>query len=207
LRSLSDFAGPSVGLAATTTIQSQHCYRQAMNVSWSVRSEAGARRHLIVGCRLFGALAACCALALLSPAVASACAGGWQVQDLQSQLMCPTCHVPLDQSQSTEANRIRAFIDGRCKAGWSEQRVKSTLVAQFGEAILAAPPVSGFGALAWVVPGAVLLVGMTICAVLAFSWTKRRGRPVAPGEARATSATDLDPAVERQIDAELDDFD
>jgi cytochrome c-type biogenesis protein CcmH len=177
-----------------------------MNVSCPVRPAAGGRRHLGVRRRLFGALAVCCALALLSPAVASACAGGWQVQDLQSQLMCPTCHVPLDQSQSTEADRIRAFIDGRCKAGWSEQRVKSTLISQFGEAILAAPPFSGFDALAWVVPGALLIVGVSICGALALSWTRRRPGS-APGAASKTLAPEPDEALEQRIDAGLDDLD
>jgi cytochrome c-type biogenesis protein CcmH len=176
-----------------------------MNVSWRMPA-AGGRRHLGVGLRLVGALAVC-VLPLWSPAVASACTGGWQVRDLQSQLMCPTCHVPLDQSQSTEADRIRAFIDGRCKAGWSEQRVKSTLISQFGEAILAAPPLSGFDALAWVVPGALLLLGVSICGVLALSWTRRRAGSSALDEARTTLAAEPDEALERRIDAGLDDLD
>ena len=141
---------------------------------------------------------------LLTPAIAAACVGGWQEQDLQSQLMCPTCHVPLDQSQSTEANRIRAFITGRCKAGWSEQKVKQSLVAQFGDAILAAPPVSGFDALAWIVPGVVLLAGAALCSALAVTWSGRRTPKASPASDTTDEAAGLDPALERRIDAELD---
>jgi hypothetical protein len=32
-----------------------------------------------------------------APSIAAACRnGGWQPPELESQLMCPTCHVPLD---------------------------------------------------------------------------------------------------------------
>ena len=143
------------------------------------------------------------ALPLAAPDIAVACVGGWRPEDLQSQLMCPTCHVPLDQSQSQEAAKIRLFIQRQCAAGWSEQRVKKSLVAQFGEAILAAPPMRGFDALAWALPGAVLLGGAAVCATLALAWSRRRRR-AAP--AAADEPSPLDPATARRIDADLKEF-
>ena len=81
--------------------------------------------------------------------------------------------------------------------GWSEQRVKSYLVAQYGEEILAAPPAHGFGLLAWVIPPAVLLVGGGVALLLARAWARGRGGgppppPAVPGD-----------ALDARIDADL----
>ena len=125
-------------------------------------------------------LALAAALLLALPARASAT---WSVTDLESQVMCPVCHQPLDQSQSAAADRIRSIIAAKHAQGWSEQRTKDFLVAQYGEEILAAPPTHGFGLLAWVVPGVVLLGGGAVAVVLARRWSRgRSGPPGSPPE-------------------------
>jgi cytochrome c-type biogenesis protein CcmH len=116
------------------------------------------------------------ALLVAPPAGAAAT---WSVTDLESQVMCPVCHQPLNQSQSFAADRIRKIIVAKHAQGWSEQRVKNYLVAQYGEEILAAPPQHGFGLLAWLVPAAVLLGGGAVAVVLAMRWSRGRGGPPA----------------------------
>lgn len=133
------------------------------------------------------------ALLLASPAQAAPAT--WSVTDLESQLMCPVCHQLLNQSQSTEADLIRHQIQVRHDQGWSEQRVRDYLVAQYGQEILAAPPTHGFGLLAWVIPAAVLLVGGVVALFLARTWARGRGGgspPAAP-----------DDALDARIDADL----
>ncbi len=146
--------------------------------------------------RRLAAIAAACLIAL--PAPAWAAGADWSPADLESQLMCLVCNQRLDQSESAFADQIRAVIQQKHDAGWSEQRVKDYLVARYGEEILAAPPKHGFDLLAWVVPGAVLLLGAAVAAALAVAWSRSR-TPSPPGAG-------VDPVVEARIDAELERF-
>ena len=131
---------------------------------------------------------------LLTAPVAAACSGGWQPQSLDSELMCPTCHVPLNQSDSQAAQDIRNFVAQRCRAGWSEQRTRQALIDQFGTAILAAPPFRGFNALAWLVPAGLLGIGMVVASGLAIAWSRRAGadQPTPPTSIPADLAARID---------------
>jgi cytochrome c-type biogenesis protein CcmH len=152
--------------------------------------------------RLAACLSAACALLLAAPGVALAC-NGWSEQDMQTQLMCITCHVPIDQSDSRFAQHVRDFLHQKCRAGWTSSRVKDTLVREFGEEILAAPPRHGFTLLAWLVPGAALLTGIGVAVELARRWSRsRRGPPGPP----ARGEGDLDADMDARIDADLARF-
>lgn len=139
-----------------------------------------------------------------APAPASATPASWSVPNLENQLMCPVCHDLLSQSQSAVADSIRQFIQQKHDQGWSQQRVVNALVAQYGQAILAAPPKHGFGLVAWIVPGLVLLIGIAVAAALALAWSRSRS-----GGGGSVLAADgpLDPELERRIDRELRDDD
>ena len=153
--------------------------------------------------RLAASLVAALTLCLAAPAAAQAC-NGWTEQDMQTQLMCITCRVPIDQSESPFANHVRAFVHQKCQAGWTSSQVKDTLVARFGEEILAAPPKHGFTLLAWLVPGAVLLAGVGVAVTLARRWSRsRRGRP---GPSAGDGESDLDDDMTARIDADLARF-
>jgi cytochrome c-type biogenesis protein CcmH len=147
--------------------------------------------------RLLTCLGATLAVGLAAPSAALAC-NGWSEQDMQTQLMCVTCRVPIDQSESRFAQHVRSFLHQKCVAGWTGSQVKDTLVRQFGEEILAAPPKRGFDLLAWLVPGAVLLAGVGIAAALAVRWSRSR-----PGPPRPPPGGDLDAALAARIDADM----
>lgn len=138
----------------------------------------------------------------LSASTATGSNRGWTPQDLESQLMCPTCHVPLDQSDSQAAQDIRNFIQQRYNAGWSEQRTKQALINQFGTPILAAPPFQGFDALAWLVPALILALGAAIALGLVWAWTHSR-----PARAGAKELPPPDPTLLARIEADLDGLD
>ena len=142
------------------------------------------------------------ALALVLPTssvTASAASRAWSTADLESQLMCPTCHVPLDQSDSAEAQDIRTFVQQRHDAGWSEQRTRQALIDRFGTRILAAPPFQGFDMLAWLIPGVILLGGGASALGLAWTWARRRN-PTSVGEGPSAP----EPALLARIQADIE---
>ena len=145
------------------------------------------RRASLVGLVIVAAL-------LAFPAAAQAC-NGWAEPDMETQLMCPTCHQVLADSQSSIASNIRAHLQTWCTAGWTSGRVKDRLIAQFGPEILASPPKSGFDLRAWVIPGAALAGGVAVATALALRWRGRRDPPPPPPT--------IDAALAARIDADL----
>lgn len=93
--------------------------------------------------------------------------------ELEGELVCPTCHTTLDQSNAPVALRMKAFVRQRIAAGDTKSEIKGQLVAQFGKGVLAAPEKNGFDLLAWVLPIAGLLAGAAVLTVLAWRWTRR----------------------------------
>ena len=74
------------------------------------------------------------------------------LEELENEVNCPTCKTTLALSNAPVADRIRAFISERIAAGDTKSEIKTALVGEFGEGILAAPPKEGFNLLAWVLP-------------------------------------------------------
>src|ERR1700757_3988324 len=109
--------------------------------------------------------AAVLAVALVFAAPAAACAHPrTSLNYLQGQVMCPTCHTTLDMSDSLAAQQIKGFIAKRIAACWTAQHIESALVANYGQAILAAPSHKGFDLLAWWLPIARVLGGALVLA-------------------------------------------
>jgi cytochrome c-type biogenesis protein CcmH len=134
--------------------------------------------------------------------VALAKGGRPSLDKLESEIVCPVCKPEtLDQSTSAVALRMKAFIKERIAAGDSEAEIKSKLVAQFGEQVLAAPPRKGFNLLAWWLPIAGIVAGAGALAYGAWRWSRS-----APG-AEPLPAVPLEPELERRLDEELARFD
>lgn len=133
------------------------------------------------------------ALLLATPAWASESRP--TLSELEGEVMCPVCGTTLDQSSVPAAMQIKRVIVDRIAAGDTKSEIKNRLVAEYGEAILAAPRRKGFGLLAWWVP----LVGIAAAAAIvgAGAWRWSRGREREPDGPR------LDPALERRLDDEL----
>jgi cytochrome c-type biogenesis protein CcmH len=93
--------------------------------------------------------------------------------ELEGELVCPTCHTTLDQSNAPVAERMKQFIARRIAAGDTKSEIKGQLVAQFGRGVLAAPEKKGFDLLAWVLPLAAVLAGGAVLTVLLWRWTRR----------------------------------
>jgi cytochrome c-type biogenesis protein CcmH len=94
---------------------------------------------------------------------------------------------------SPGAAELKETIREQLAAGLTPDSVRALLFAAYGPEIQATPPTSGFGLLAWLVPGLGLLGG----GVVVTWWLRWRGRPQAP-----TGATP--PALDREAEARLE---
>jgi cytochrome c-type biogenesis protein CcmH/NrfF len=118
--------------------------------------------------------------------------------ELEGEVMCPVCETTLDQSSSPAAQQIKRVIATRIAAGDTKTQIKDRLVAEYGDAILAAPPREGFGLVAWWLPVAGIVAAAVVVGVGAWRWARsREPAPVGPP---------LDPSSERRLDDELRRF-
>lgn len=93
---------------------------------------------------------------------------------LEGEVMCPTCHTTLDQSNSDAAHQIEAFIAVRIARCESEQQIKDELIRNWGTVILAAPPRKGFDLLVWWLPLGGIIVGAVFIGFGAWRWRLAR---------------------------------
>ena len=148
------------------------------------------------GVVLIGLIAAC--LTFAAPAFALT-----SFTDVEDEVMCDTCNVPLNIAESARADQLRKEIRVKIARGESKQRIKDELRVTYGDKILALPPKSGFSLAAYLVPIGVALGLIALVAVLVPRW-RRRG-PGGDDAAPAGPALGDDDA--QRLDAELAAFD
>ena len=136
------------------------------------------------------------ALALAGPA--AACAHPkTSLSFLEGQIMCPTCHTTLDQSDSAAAQQIKTEIAKRIDECWTAKQIETELVGNFGQGILAAPPHKGFDLLAWWLPLGSVIAGAALLALGVWRWSR------AHGSDDDEPADELDAETERKLDEAL----
>jgi cytochrome c-type biogenesis protein CcmH len=105
---------------------------------------------------------------------------------IASELRCPVCQgLSVADSPSPTAKAIYEDVRRRVDAGESDGAIRSFYVGRYGEWVLLRPETSGTGALVWILPVTVLLLG---AAGLALAFRRWRREPV-------LSATDADRAL------------
>lgn len=142
-----------------------------------------------------------CLLALIAAAQLGASELNPTLEELEAEVMCPTCDAPLNRSHAPAADRIRAFIVNRIALGDTKSEIKGQLVVEFGERVLTSPSRSGVNAIVWALPLVGLIgAGLGVYVILR-RWSRAR-------KVRAALAAEgLDPELERRIDDELSRFD
>lgn len=151
-----------------------------------------------------------CALALVllalatlaPPGLASAAAPRASFADVEDEVMCDTCNVPLYVAESPRADQLRREIRTLIAQGQTKDEIKETLKQRYGAAILALPDDEGFSIAAYLVP---LLAGLGIVALLIVllpRWLRRSREP-----ALALPDTTLSDDDRRRLEAELARFD
>lgn len=138
------------------------------------------------------------ALALLAP-ISAAGAPRTTLPAIENQVMCVTCKIPLSVAESPQADRERAFIQELIDQGQSEAQIKRTLVAQYGQSVLALPSTHGFDLLAYLVPVLVMLALLGLMTVLLSRWRARPGR----SESATAGAPALSPEQAELLDADM----
>jgi len=143
--------------------------------------------------RLLMALVACALLALAGTA-AAAPVPRTSLSDVEDEVMCPSCHEPLALAQSPQAIAERNFIRTLITQGQTKAQIKQALVGQYGPEVLAKPPASGFNLTVYILPPALMIVGI---AILVYTLPRWRARTAARAAAAGTPA-----AADRGLSAE-----
>jgi cytochrome c-type biogenesis protein CcmH/NrfF len=149
-------------------------------------------------------VAAIAAAALLcaGPAAAACAHPKTSLSYLEGQIMCPTCHTTLDQSDSQAAVRIKVLIQGHIDRCESADQIRTMLVANYGARILAAPTHKGFDLLAWWLPLGGVIGGAAVLAFGMWRWSRKREGD-GPDAGDAPLDTPLNAADEQRLDEAL----
>jgi cytochrome c-type biogenesis protein CcmH/NrfF len=119
-----------------------------------------------------------------------------ELNEIESEVMCPVCGTLLELAESPQATREKAFVEKLVKEGQSKDEIKDALVAQYGDAVLALPKGSGFSLSAYVVPVVAFIVAIILLGFAVWKWRKAAG-----------SRDDRDPDVEGPSDEDRERLD
>jgi cytochrome c-type biogenesis protein CcmH/NrfF len=127
--------------------------------------------------RLPAALAVLVALAALALPTAAGAASALRTElnEIESEVMCPVCGTLLELAESPQATREKAFVEKLVKQGQSKDEIKDALVAQYGDAVLAEPKSTGFNLSAYLVPIVAFVVAIVLLALAVWKWRRAAG--------------------------------
>ena len=149
------------------------------------------------------ALAVLAAALLVAPAPALAAAPRADLVDVEDEVMCVTCKVPLNIAEGAQPDSQRALIRDLIDQGRTKAQIKQELVKQYGPDVIALPDGEGFGLTAYAIP---LVLGALVIAGLALLVPRWRRRPAAGMTSAAGSGSggpDLSAADARRLDEDL----
>jgi cytochrome c-type biogenesis protein CcmH len=132
-------------------------------------------------------------VALLAFASPAAACPKTSTSDVADEVMCLACGVPLNVAEDApSAKRERAYIQGLVDQCKSKPEIKTALVAQFGDRVLADPKAKA----TWLVPAIGFAVAALAVGFGAYRWRRRRA-PARPAPATAADDPRLDADMER----------
>ena len=86
-----------------------------------------------------------------------------KVYDISNELMCPVCQgQTVAESNSKLALSMREVIKIKVSNGESKKEILNYFIGQYGETILAKPPIKGFSLLLWLTPPIILIITIII---------------------------------------------
>jgi cytochrome c-type biogenesis protein CcmH len=156
--------------------------------------------------RIAAALTAILALALapgLPVAAAMAATPRASLTDVENDVMCVACHEPLAVADSPQAEAERDYVRGLIAQGLTKPQIERQLVGQYGPSVLGKPPAHGFNLTVYILPPALVLVGL---ATLAFALPRWRRRTRAASAASPPSQPAPSAADARRLEEDLSTF-
>jgi cytochrome c-type biogenesis protein CcmH len=120
---------------------------------------------------------------------------------VEADVMCVACHEPLAVAQSPQAESERAYIQTLIGRGETKPQIERELVAQYGPSVLGKPPARGFSLSLYILPPALVVIGLMILAFTLPRW--RRRTAAARAAAAAGPALALSPGEAQRVDDEL----
>ena len=152
-------------------------------------------------------------LAATAPAPALAATPKVDLVDVEDEVMCVECGIPLNTAEGPQPDSQRALIRDLIAQGKTKAQIKQELVAEYGPDVLALPETEGVGVTAYAIP---LVLGAIVLGSLALLVPRWRRRPAA-GMTRAgggdgvpppeAGASDLSDADAERLEADLARYD
>jgi cytochrome c-type biogenesis protein CcmH len=146
------------------------------------------------------------AMLALAPAAALGAQPRASFNDVEDEVMCDTCNVPLNIAESDRADQERVAIRRLIARGLTKEQILAELERTYGPAILAKPQDSGFSLAVWWVPVAVVVGLVALLAALLPRW-RRRGRESDDDDPGRPRAPALSTAEARRLDEDLARYD
>jgi cytochrome c-type biogenesis protein CcmH len=142
-------------------------------------------------------------LALAAPSWATAAQPRASFNDIEDEVMCDTCNVPLNIAESPRADQERREIRALIARGLTKDQIKAELKARYGPAVLALPDDNGFSLAVYLVPIAVV-AGLLLTVLLLLPRWRARRRDAAPA---VGGAAELSAADARRLEQDLARYD
>ena len=103
-----------------------------------------------------------------------------QTRAVATELRCVVCqNLSIADSPSEMAQQMRAIVREQLQAGKSPDEIKAFFVSKYGEWVLLKPKTTGFSALLWILPYAVLVLGVSAALWFVRRWMIKK-KPAAP---------------------------
>lgn len=84
-----------------------------------------------------------------------------QLYDISNELMCPVCQgQTVAESNSQLALSMKEVIKIKISEGKSKKEILDYFISQYGETILAKPPIKGFNLILWILPPIILILSL-----------------------------------------------
>jgi cytochrome c-type biogenesis protein CcmH len=110
-----------------------------------------------------------------------------RIDAIARTIKCPVCPgESVYESRNSVAVNVKNEIAREVRAGRTDDEIRSTLAARFGDSILLVPRASGVDSLVWVLPVVVLVLGVVGLGLAFRRWrldTASAGAPSAADEA------------------------
>jgi cytochrome c-type biogenesis protein CcmH len=112
-----------------------------------------------------------------------------RVRSLSEDFACPTCDgQSVAESNAVVAQEIRRDISRQVDAGATDEEITQRLIASYDESIDLRPRSSGLVGLVWVLPVAVMVLGLAGLAAVFRRWQSRPSKEASPQDEELIAA-------------------